>query len=381
MSEMDQRLEFVRLCEAGGVSMTELCRRFGISRQTGHLLLRRYRAEGVAGLVPRSRRPRTSPCRTSAPVEAAVLAVRREHPAWGGRKIARRLADLGCVDVPSASTATEVLRRHGVLDPAEAARHAPWQRFERERPNELWQMDFKGHVALDAGRCHPLTVLDDRSRYALGLAACCDETASTVRDRLTAVFRRYGLPQAMLADNGSPWGGKGLGEYTAFEVWLMRLGVKLMHGRPYHPQTQGKDERFHRTLNAEVLQARRFADLAQCQAAFDAWRRVYNEQRPHEALGLDVPASRYTASPACFPEDLPRPDYDAADLVRRVRHDGYVSFKGRKAKLSEAFARLDVAFRPTAQDGVWNAYFMRFRVASIDVRSDETHSQTVRDVS
>jgi len=379
VSEMDQRLEFVRLCEAGGVSVAELCRRFGISRQTGHKLLRRYRAEGVSGLLARSRRPRTSPRRTPVAVEAEIVALRGEHPAWGGRKIARRLADLGRADVPSASTATEVLRRYGLLDPAEAAKHTPLQRFERERPNELWQMDFKGHVALEAGRCHPLTVLDDHSRYALCLAACGDEAASTVRAWLTGAFRRYGLPRAMLTDNGSPWGGKGMGEYSAFEVWLMRLGVRLLHGRAYHPQTQGKEERFHRTLKAELLQARRFADLAHCQGAFDAWRHVYNEQRPHEALGLTVPASRYSASPTGFPEALPDPQYDAADLVRRVRHDGYVSFKGRKAKLSEAFARLDVAFRPTTEDGVWGAYFMRFRIATIDIRSKETQSQTVRE--
>lgn len=238
VSEMDQRLEFVRLCEAGGVSVAELCRRFGISRQTGHQLLRRYRADGAAGLVPRSRRPHTSPRRTAAAVEEQVVSVRGEHPAWGGRKIKRRLADLGCAHVPSASTANEILRRHGRLDPAEAARHTPWQRFERDRPNELWQMDFKGHVPLETGRCHPLTVLDDRSRFSLGIAACGDESAATVRARLTDIFRRYGLPQAMLTDNGSPWGGHGLGNYTAFEVWLMRIGVRLIHGRPYHPQTQ-----------------------------------------------------------------------------------------------------------------------------------------------
>ena len=224
-------------------------------------------------------------------------------------------------------------------------------------------------------------MLDDRSRYALCLEACGDEAATTVRNRLTGVFRRYGLPRTMLTDNGSPWGGHGLDTYSAFEVWLMRLGVPLIHGRPYHPQTQGKEERFHRTLKAEVLQARRFVDLAQCQGVFDTWRRVYNEQRPHEALGLAVPASRYSASPATFPEALPEPDYNADDLVRRVRHDGYVRFKGRNAKLSEAFAHLDVAFRPTAEDGVWNAYFMRFRVATVDVRSDGALSQTVRDVS
>jgi transposase InsO family protein len=314
-------------------------------------------------------------------MEEQVVALRRDHPAWGGRKLARRLRDLGVAGVPAPSTITEILRRHGLLDPAEAAKHTPWQRFERAHPNELWQMDFKGHIALGVGRCHPLTVLDDHCRYSLGLAACGDETGLTVRTQLTSVFRRYGLPHGMLADNGSPWGARGLGEYTAFEVWLMRMGVRLYHGRAYHPQTQGKDERFHRTLNVEVLQARRFEDLSHCQRAFDTWRRIYNHERPHEALGLAVPASRYTPSLISFPERLPEPEYDQADLVRRVRPDGYVRFKGRTVKLSSSFAPFNVAFRPTAEDGVWNAFFMRFRVAKIDLREDQPHSETVRDVS
>jgi transposase InsO family protein len=380
-SIMQSRQEFVRLAEQGGVSIAELCRRFGISRQTGHAYLRRHRADGAAGLADRSRRPHNSPRQSGSAIEAEVAKLRREHPAWGGRKLARRLKDLGVADVPSPSTVTEILRRHGLLDPEEANKHKPLQCFERARPNELWQMDFKGHFEIGDGRCHPLTVLDDHCRYSLGLVACGNETSQTVRSQLTAIFRRYGMPEAMLTDNGSPWGGRNMGEYTAFEVWLMRLGVRLSHGRPYHPQTQGKDERFHRTLDVELLQANRFADLAHCQRAFDAWRRVYNEERPHEALGLAVPASRYSASPTSFPERLPEPEYHAADLIRRVRHDGYVSFKGRKAKLSEAFAKHDVTFRPTAIDGVWEAFFMRFRVAKIDLRHKEPQSETVRDVS
>jgi transposase InsO family protein len=257
---MDSRLEFVRLAEAGGVSVAELCRRFGISRETGFQYLRRYREEGAAGLRDRSRRPHTSPRRTTPVIETHVLDLRDQHPAWGGRKLARRLRDLGVAGVPAVSTVTEVLRRHGKLDPTEAAKHQPFKRFERSAPNELWQMDFKGHFAMDRGRCHPLTVLDDHSRYSLGLIACADETDETVRGHLTGLFRRFGLPQAMLADNGSPWGGSGSQGYTAFEVWLMRVGIRLHHGRAYHPQTQGKEERFHRSLNVEVLQMRRLAD-------------------------------------------------------------------------------------------------------------------------
>ena len=377
---MDSRLEFVRLAEAGGVSVAELCRRFGISRETGFQYLRRYREQGVAGLKDRSRRPHTSPRRTSPAIETRILDLREVHP-WGGRKLARRLQDLGVAGVPAVSTVTEVLRRHGKLDPAEAVKHTALVRFERSAPNELWQMDFKGHFAMDRGRCHPLTVLDDHSRYSLGLIACADETDETVRGHLTALFRRYGLPEAMLSDNGSPWGGSGSRGYTAFEVWLMRVGIRLHHGRPYHPQTQGKDERFHRSLNVEVLQMRRLADLVACQTAFDIWRPIYNQERPHEGLALEVPATRYKPSQTPFTEQLAEPQYHASDVVRRVDKDGAAKFHGRRVKMSQAFARMNVAFRPTATDGVWRVFFARFVIAEVDLRNNEINIVTVRHVS
>ena len=375
---MDNRREFVRLAEAGDVSVAELCRRFGISRQTGHLHLRRHREAGPAGLEDRSRRPLSSPRRSPEAIEQAILDLRDAHSAWGGRKLARVLRDRGVVGVPSPSTVTEVLRRRGRLDPAEAVKHRPVQRFERAAPNELWQMDFKGHFPIDRGRCHPLTVLDDHCRYSLGLIACGDETRATVRAHLTSVFRRYGLPGTILCDNGSPWGGSGAEGWTALEVWLMRVGVRLYHGRPRHPQTQGKEERFHRTLNVEVLQANRFADLTACQSAFDRWRRVYNEERPHEALGMAVPASRYQASPVGFPERLPEPDYHATDQVRRMSRDGAVRLLGRRIKMSQAFAGLDVAFRATATDGVYRVYFMRFAIADVDLRGSNAAVVAIR---
>ena len=384
VSAMDHRVEFVRLALAGGVSILELCGRFEISRETGHRLLRRYAAEGADGLADRSRRPHTSPGRVAAEMEARVVELRGQHPAWGGRKLGRRLRDLGVSDVPSASTITEILRRHGCLDAARSAQHRAYQRFERGQPNELWQMDFKGHFAIGSGRCHALTVLDDHCRYALELRACGDETEATVRGHLTRLFRRYGLPEAILADNGPPWGTAGHPEvrYTGLGVWLMLLGVGVRHGRPRHPQTQGKEERFHRTLDVEVLQHQRFADLPACQVAFDKWQRIYNEERPHEALGLAVPASRYRPSPRPFPAKLAAPDYAAGDAVRRVSVDGYLNFQGRLLKISQAFGRQRVALRPTATDGVWRVYFSRFAVARFDLRTNEAvHQQSVRHVS
>ncbi len=240
-SIMSQRREFVMLFGQEGVNRRELCRRFGISPTIGYRLLARYRHEGESGLADRSRRPLRSPARTPVAMEGLVLTVRDEHPAWGGRKIRRRLQDLGHGAVPSGSTITAVLHRNGRIDAAAGTGHRPFERFERAAPNELWQMDYKGHFATAAGRCHPLTVVDDHSRYALGLRACGDEREGTVQAELTAIFQRYGLPDRMLMDNGSPWGSSDA-EYrhTWLSMWLLELGVAVSHGRPYHPQTQGK---------------------------------------------------------------------------------------------------------------------------------------------
>ena len=212
---MSQRGEFVRLFAQEGVDRRELCRRFGISPTTGYRLLAPCRQEGEAGLADRSRRPLRSPARTPVPMEDLVLGVRKENPAWGGRKIRRRLHDLGHRGVPSASTITTVLRRNGKIEAAASSEPRVPERFERAAPNELWQMDYKGHFAIATGRCHPLTVIDDHSRYAVGLRACSDEREGTVQAELTSIFGRYGLPDRMLMDNGSPWGSSRAGQrYT-----------------------------------------------------------------------------------------------------------------------------------------------------------------------
>ena len=266
------RQEFVMLASVEGANVRALCRRYTISPKTGYKWLARYRRQGRAGVTDRSRRPHRSPTRTLPALEQAVLAVRAAHPVWGGRKIRAVLVARGHPTLPSPSTMTAILQRHGQIAPEAAPQHTAWQRFEHDAPNRLWQMDFKGHFALLAGRCHPLTVLDDHSRFAVGLQACGDETGRTVQARLIACFRRYGLPEALLVDNGPPWGSDAAHPHTPLTAWLIRLGVRIRHGRPYHPQTQGKDERFHRTLKAEVLGTRVLRDLAHCQREFDRWR-------------------------------------------------------------------------------------------------------------
>ena len=368
-SVMDQREEFVRLALMPGANRAELCRRFSNSRKTGYKLLRRHATEGRAGLADRSRRPQRSPCRTPDAIEQEVLRIREaSNDAWGGRKIGKAMQRAGRRDVPAASTITAILRRHDRLAVRAGAHPGPYQRFERAAPNELWQMDFKGHFPLVAGRCHPLTVVDDHSRYAIALAACGDEQEATVRERLVAVFRRYGLPWAMLMDNGAPWGDAGDQPYTIFTVWLLRLGVRVSHGRPKHPQTQGKGERFHRTLKAEVLSGHSFRDLPACQIAFDGWRHVYNHERPHEALGLAVPAERYRPSSRAFPETLPPIGYGPGDIVRKVDRGACFYLHNRKFRIGRAFCGQLIALRPTIEDGVFNVHYCTHHIATLDLR-------------
>jgi transposase InsO family protein len=272
----------------------------------------------------------------------------------------------GPMGAPAPSTITEILRRHGKLDQRAREHPGPYQRFERARPNELWQMDFKGDFASGAGRCHPLSVLDDHSRYALGLEACANEQDQPTRERLMSVFRRYGLPDAMLMDNGSPWGAAGGGRHTAFSVWLMRLDVRVLHGRPYHPQTQGKDERFHRTFEAEVLAGRDHADLIGWQRAFDWWRPVYNFERPHQALDMATPGERYRPSSRSFPETLPPIEYEPDDIIRKADQNGDIQFKKRRVRLGKPFRHQPIALRPTAADGVFEIYFCTQQIGAVD---------------
>jgi transposase InsO family protein len=274
------------------------------------------------------------------------------------------------VQVPSASTIQSILRRHGRSIEHDAVRRPPHIRFERERPNELWQMDFKGHFPTTAGRCHPLTVLDDHSRYSLVLQACSDERGDTVQQHLTGTFRRYGRPEQMLMDNGPPWGYDETRTFTPLTVWLIRLGITPLHGRPYHPQTQGKEERFHRTLNLEVIRNRIFSGMQDVQRAFDAWRPVYNHERPHEALGMKPPISRFKPSVHSFPERLPTIEYGMNDAVRVPRGTmGRIAFGKREWKIGKAFRGLPVAVRPTATDGLYGVYFCHVKVRDIDLRA------------
>jgi transposase InsO family protein len=370
VSVADQRREFVMLASLAGANISALCRRFGVSRQTGHLWLRRF-AAGEQSFADRSRRPRHSPSRLSDELEAMILAVRDAHPAWGARKIAAVLRRDGIAS-PADSTVHAVLSRHGRIAPESAGR--TYGAFERSEPNALWQMDFKGRVRLGwSAWLHPLTVIDDNSRFAVGLAACADQQTQTVQARLKTTFRHHGLPEAIYVDNGSPWGGGRPGQWTPLRLWLLKLGIETIHSKPYHPQGRGKNERFHRSLKAEVLSLALFSGFEDAQAAFDRWRHVYNRERPHQALDFATPAERYRPSKRAFPEILPAPAYAPGEIVRRVgTTKAYVSFRNRLWKVPEAFAGEVLAIRPRRPDGRFAICFGAHEIASLDLNCPET---------
>jgi len=368
VSIMAMRKEFISLAKTRQISIRQMCHRYGISPTTGYKWIRRFDEKGNDGLKDLSRRPFHSPIKTSTELESRVLWVRDMSPAWGARKIKAWLINHGEDGLPSASTIHAILERNGRIDPSKAHKHRAYKRFEKQQPNELWQMDFKARLAMNSGYCYPLTVLDDHSRFALGVEACANQREVTVKDKLTNIFRIYGMPLGLLMDNGSPWGYRLEQPYTTLGVWLMRLGVGIHHGRPYHPQTQGKDERFHRTVDEELLCRRNFRSLEDCQYAFDEWRDIYNLQRPHQALNYATPASRYHMSLRPFPEVLPLLEYDDPRLVRRVDDNGRVSFKGHLFKVGKGFIGMPVALRPTTTDGVWDVVFSSYTIKQVDIR-------------
>ncbi len=374
---MSQRLEFVILAARGGVSFKELCRRYGVSRKTGYKWLGRYTAGGTAALQDRSRKPHRSPRQVPATVAAQVIAL-REQTTWCGRKLHQRLKALQAEPVPAASTCTAILRRADLLKKDRA--HGPWQRFERPQPNELWQMDHKGDFPTQSRqRCHPLTVCDDHSRYNLVLDPAGNRRTATVRAALTAAFQCYGLPEAILCDNAGVWGNVADGTgHTPLTVWLLRLGVRVLHGRPYHPQTQGKEERFHRTLKQEVLDRHTWRDLAHCQVEFERFRHRYNHERPHDALRGQTPASRYQPSVRAMPGQLLLPEY--ADMeVRTVRAKGVITFGNRTWSIGAAFTALPIGLRPSPQaDGQWEAYFGFFKLGILDFTLPTCAKHTVQ---
>lgn len=361
----NQRRTFVTQALEEGCNFSALCRSYGITRRTGYKWVERYQA-GLS-LSDRSREPLFQPRKTLPETEDLILTVRQNHPTWGARKILRYLLDKGNTGLPAPSTAASILKRNGFVTPEASAQHTPFQRFVRDAPNDLWQMDFKGHFAMcDGNRCHALTMKDDHSRNLLCLDAYDNERWDSVKSSLLRVFGEYGLPNAILCDNGSPWGDSKQG-YTLFELWMMQMDVLPIHGRPMHPQTQGKEERFHRTLNEDVLKRVAIRDLQHAQEVFDAYRLEFNMERPHGALNLDVPAKHYKPSQKRMPEQLSEPEYDAGKTLRKVNCKGYVSIQNHRYYLSETFAEKYLELLPL-EDSVFALCYGQFIIAKVDLK-------------
>lgn len=364
-----ERMRFIVEGEQIGRNMAALCRKFGVSRKTGYKWLQRFREVGsLDGLDDLSRRPHHSPNRTSEAIEERVEELRLST-GWGGKKLcillAREEIQL------AASTIDRIIQRRGLTRVVERGKAAT-QRFERAHANELWQMDFKGEYPLrQNGYCYPLSVLDDHSRYNVGLFALSSKRIPGVQRSLINCFERCGLPEAMLMDRGAPWwsttNGYGL---TKLSVFLIKQGIDLIYGHPYHPQTQGKVERFHRTLHETLSYLGKPDTLRGFNSAFASISRTYNEERPHESLGMQVPAQRYTPSSRAY-KPSPKPwVYPTGAQVYRLNSAGCLTYGDRRYFVCEALANEEVWCQPFA-DRVLVTY-RHMHIREIDLSTKRT---------
>ena len=331
MDVHQQRVEFVTAAKRSTQSFVSLCQEFGISRPTGYLWLRRYEREGVRGISERSRRPLHSPHRTAIDLEEHVVEMRQRYPDWGARKLQVLLTREGLA--LARNTVHRILQRHGLIKDYDRHPPAP-QRFEREQPNELWQMDFKGPKGWPQ-TVGPLSVLDDHSRYVIVLAANGNTDGQPVREQLESAFQRCGVPEAMLMDHGIPWWSQQAPSgRTKLSLWLMRQGIRLHWSGIRHPQTQGKVERFHGSLQRALR--RRGIPQEHLQAWLDRYRWEHNHVRPHEALEMRTPASVWRPSSKSYDPRPPKWEYPTGARVLKVDPQGKVEVKGWKWKISKA---------------------------------------------
>jgi transposase InsO family protein len=341
----DQRIQFVMIVRRGDVTVSEACRAFGVSRTTGYKWLRREAAAAsVAALADRSRRPHHSPRRTRPAVVQRIGELRAEF-GWGGAKLAPLLAAEG--HALTGRTIDRWIQREGWTRP-DAAPAPALHRFTHAAPNDLWQMDAKGAYPLaDRRRCHTLSVLDDHSRFVVGLTPLLELRTGAVRTALIRSFERYGVPVAMLMDHGAPWWStQGPAGLTRLVVFLLKQGIRVVFSAVRHPQTQGKVERFHRTLAERLRWSGVPTTLAGFQRTLAWFREEYNELRPHAALGLTPPAAHFTPSARAY-RPTPRAwMYPAGLEIRRVHAQGSIRVAGRTYFISEALDGEDVACVP-----------------------------------
>ena len=351
-----------------GESVAELCREFGISRKTGDKFKQRYKRLGEAGLEDLSRAPKVIPHRTSPEVVKLLVEERKRRPSWGPKKLKTMLEERLHCELPAVSTIGDILERAGLVM-KRGRRHAvaprPTTLREALAPNDVWCIDYKGQFRLgDRSQCYPLTLTDQRSRYILGcegMVAISDEEA---RETCEEIFGRYGLPKAMRSDNGVPFASSGLANLTRLSAYWLQLGIELERIRPAHPEENGQHERMHRTLKFETTRPAR-TNLLQQQERFDEFVEEFNNQRPHEALGMKRPAQVYKPSPRRLPERLPELQYPQHDDVTIVDKGGYIGFRRRRSYLSAALAYQAVGLREEL-DGRWLVTFATLDLGHVD---------------
>lgn len=368
---MEQRKQFVLDATAEDANISELCRQYGISRKTGHKWINR--AELGLPLCDQSRRPNRQPSKTANNIEQEIIQMRLQHPSWGGKTIRAALEAAGVEGLPSDKTCCNILKRNGMIDQVESVKHKAYQRFEKAHCNEMWQTDFKGDFLLGNGvRCYPLTILDDHSRFSIRIDP--KDIASGVKDSFILAFREYGLPNSVLSDNGAQFAGPHKG-ISFFERFLMDLDIQPIHGRPIHPQTQGKIERFHRTLKQEALRVTP-ANMAEAKARLENWRWLYNEVRPHHALGMKTPASIYSSSTRPYYDPKPYVYEEGAKLIK-VNNWGYLRLGSVQLFLSEAMADTKVEIR-FADDDTFSVIYRNYKIASIDAIEGKLLNRHIR---
>lgn len=370
---MDERLEFIADCLRKEEPMSALCAAYGISRKTGYKWLERYLADPAQGLLDRSRAPHQCDWRLDEAIASRIVALRRRHPHWGPRKLLAILSrENPDVDWPAASTAGELLRRAGLSEPrrrrrSAIVRQAPF--LEVSAPNDVWCADFKGWFRTSDGRrCDPLTISDAHTRYLLE-CRIVEPTRAGARPRFERAFRTFGLPKAIRTDNGPPFASIGAGGLSRLSVEWVKLGIKLEPIEPGEPQQNGRHERMHRTLKQETANPPARSPQQQ-QARFDRFRRIYNKERPHEALGQQPPAQHYTPSIRPYPDRIPEPWYGPDHAVRRVRPTGEIKWAGELVFIGEALAGEPVGIAET-QAGDWIVRFSTIDLALIERRTNK----------
>jgi transposase InsO family protein len=365
---MDQRVAMIADWLRAEWTMTELAERYGISRKTAYKWVARYEADREHGLAAVSRAPHTHGRAIDDETTRAIVALRRQHPRWGPKKLRALLREREPARTwPAASTMGEALRRAGLSQRRRRRRYTvPLTRplAAAQAPNDLWTADFKGWFrTADGTRCDPLTVADAHSRFVL----CCRITppsATGVRPWFERVFREYGLPRALRTDNGPPFATTGAAQLSHLAVWWLKLGIQLDRIDPGHPEQNGRHERFHLTLQEETTTPPAATAAAQ-QQRFDRMRREFNRERPHEALGQQPPARHYVASPRPYPTRLEDPWYDATHQVRRVKAMGQIKWQGERVFISEA-VRGELVGLAETERGDWVVRFMDVELGRLD---------------